>query len=83
MVNEYRRAYGVDPDHTYSRKGDPEESKAKGFHGVACEMCVLVGFSPGGIEKEFAAIIGIKSPRPIKDVRDEIAARSATKSTGT
>lgn len=83
MVNEYRQAYGEFPNHTYSRKGDPQEAKAKGFHGVAYEMCELTGFSPAGIEKVLAAIIGIKPPRPIEEVRAEMAARSATQSTDT
>ena len=81
MVFEYQKAYGEDPDHTYSRKGEPKESKAKGFHGVAYEMCELVGFLPTGIEDVFTAILGIKPPRPIEEVRAEMAARSATQST--
>ena len=83
MVCEYQKAYGEDPDHTYSRKGEPKESKAKGFHGVAYEMCELVGFLPTGIEKVLTAIIGIKPPRPIEEVRAEMAARSVKQSTDT
>lgn len=79
MIREYKRAYGMQPNHTYSRKGDPKESKGKGFHGVACDMCKLVGFSQKGIEKELAAIKRIKPPRDIEEVRAEIKARKDTK----
>ena len=81
MVDEYKKTYGTPPNHTYSRKGDPQESKAKGFHGVAYEMCKMVGFSQKGIEKELAAIKAIKPPREIEEVRAEIKARSAAQST--
>ena len=56
MVAEYKKAYDTPPNHTYSRRMNPRESKAKDFHGVAYEMCKLVGFSHKGIEKELAAI---------------------------
>ena len=72
MFDEYEKFYGTQPNHTYDRQLGPE---ASGFHGVAYKMCKWARHSPQGIEKVFAKIKLIKSPRELEEVIAEINER--------